>query len=251
MEKIMDLQFILTQSVVVLTLVLVQYCNGLLVTYKEVKVNYTRKINHFLLFFVPILLNQGYAHDYEFGLYALGAFLAVAKFVFYTRPVRDRVTIIRMMFRSFDRPEDRPYTLLWIVTQTAAGYLVLIPMGMLFSYYQLYHLLMIPVLIYGIGDGLAEPVGVKFGRHKYQTYALFTRNKYTRSLEGSFVVFITSVAVITFYYFSAGFTTAQFVIALLVVPILMTLAEAFSPHTWDSPIMFLVGYIVIFSIAFV
>ena len=46
------------------------------------------------------------------------------------------------------------------------------------------------------------------------------------------------VAVVLFH---ASFTPAQFIAALLVVPLGMTLAEAFSPHTWDTPYMFLVG----------
>ena len=41
--------------------------------------------------------------------------------------------------------------------------------------------------------------------------------------------------------FHASFTPPQFLAALLVVPIAVTLAEAFSPHTWDTPYMFLVG----------
>jgi hypothetical protein len=39
----------------------------------------------------------------------------------------------------------------------------------------------------------------------------------------------------------ASFSTPQFIGALLIVPISITLAEAFSPHTWDTPYMFLVG----------
>ena len=35
----------------------VAYASGSLVYYKGVKVNYTRKINHFALFFVPMFLD--------------------------------------------------------------------------------------------------------------------------------------------------------------------------------------------------
>ncbi len=246
MDIILDWSFLLKQASNIFVLVAVQYCNGLLVLHKGVKVNYTRKINHFMLFFIPIFLNRGYAYEEDFLLYFLGAFMAVAKFIFYTRPVRDRVSLIRTMFRSFDRPEDRPRTLLWIVTQTAMGYMVLLPMGVLFAYYDLLHLMLIPILIYGIGDGLAEPVGVRFGRCKYPAYALFTGKEYFRTLEGSSMVFLTSVAVVLAFH--SYFTTQQLILALLALPVIMTLAEAFSPHTWDSPIMFLVGYMTLFGI---
>jgi len=249
MEAILAPSFIFEQSLNLLALCLIQFGNGWLVTYKNVKVNYTRKINHFLLFFIPIFLNRGYAYDEEYWLYALGAALAVFKFVFYTRPFRERIPFIDMMFRSFDRPEDRPYTLLWITTQTAAGHLVLIPMGIFFASQGLISLVLIPILIYGIGDGLAEPVGVRFGRYKYRVRALFTKRTYYRTLEGSACVFITSLAVIAAWY--GNFSLPQFVTALAAIPLLMTLAEAFSPHTWDSPAMFLTGFVTLYLVSMI
>lgn len=248
MENIFEWGFLLSQSFNVFLLVFSQYVNGLLVEYKNVKVNYTRKINHFLLFLIPIFLNQDLIHSENIGLFILGAALAVFKFVFYIKPIRERVPFIKTMFNSFDRPEDRPHTLLWITSQTAVGYLVLIPMSLLFANNGLLELVLIPIFIYSIGDGLAEPVGVYFGKHAYRVHALFTKKKYTRTLEGSSVVFLTSIGVILFYH--ASFSPGQFIVALLTVPILMTLAEALSPHTWDSPTMFLVGYLTLFNIAY-
>jgi len=244
-----DPGYLLTQSVNILVLIGSQYFNGLLVIHKNVRVNYTRKINHFMLFFVPILLNRGYAHYETYGLFIIGAFLAVAKFIFYTGPVRNRVPFINVMFTSFDRPEDRPHTLLWLVTQTAAGYMVLIPMSILFAAHDLLEFVLIPILIYGIGDGLAEPVGVRFGRHRYRTPALFTGKEYYRTLEGSAAVFFTSLAIIAAYY--NYFTPQQFLAAIIAVPVIMTLVEALSPHTWDAPTLFLAGYITLYSIAMI
>ncbi len=246
MEKLLDLSFVLNQSTNVLVLVLSQYLNGLLVIHKNVKVNYTRKINHFLLFFIPIFLNRGYAHIEAFDLYAIGALLAVVKFIFYIKPVRDRVPFINVMFHSFDRPEDRPHTLKWIVTQTAAGYMVLLPASIIFAHYGLLHLVLIPILIYGIGDGLAEPVGVRFGRHKYRSYALFTHKSYVRTLEGSAVVLLSGLAVVAAFH--SFFTSLQFIVAMAVIPPLLTLVEAYSPHTWDSPTMFFAGYLSLLGI---
>lgn len=246
MDTILELGFLHRQGINILLLCLIQYGSGLLVVHKNVKVNYTRKINHFLLLFIPAFLNMDIAFEGEFGLYSVGAVLAVLKFVFYTEPIRKRVPFINMMFRSFDRPEDRPYTLLWLTTQTAAGYLILIPMGMLFVYLDLLYLMAIPILIIGIGDGLAEPVGVRFGRYKYKVYALFSDKKYYRTLEGSACVLITSLVVVIAHY--TQFTSSQFTIALILIPVLMTIAEALSPHTWDTPIMFITGYVSLLGI---
>lgn len=249
MDAVLDVSFLLTQLMSLGLLVLIQFTSGLLVIHYRVKVNYTRKINHFLLFVVPILFNQGYAVDRSAGLFVLGAVLAVAKFVFYTRPIRERVPFLRIMFRSFDRPEDRPNTLIWIVSQTAVGYLVLIPIGLLLAHYGRIELLLIPLLIYGIGDGLAEPIGVRFGRRRYAVPALFTTDRFHRTYEGSACVFLTSVGVLLVY--NRFFTPPQLAIALLCIPILMTLAEALSPHTWDSPLMFLVGGLSVWAVTFV
>ena len=102
------------------------------------------------------------------------------------------------MFLSFDRPEDRPNTLLWLSTQLIAGYLILIPIIIYFYKIGYGALILVPILVNGIGDGLAEPVGVRFGRLKYKTYALFTKIKYERTIEGSACVFFTSIILIIF-----------------------------------------------------
>ena len=91
-----------------------------------------------------------------------------------------------------------------------------------------------------IGDGLAEPVGVRFGKYEYQTKALFTNKTYVRTLEGSACVLITGFIVIAMHF--EFFTMTQFILSMLFVPIIMTLTEAYSPHTWDTPFLMFTGY---------
>ena len=145
------------------------------------------------------------------------------------------------MFEGFDRPEDRPYTLIWLWTQLAAGFAVMLPMIWLFGQWGLASLVLIPILINVVGDGLAEPVGIRFGKHEYKTRALFTEKEYVRTLEGSACVLITGLIVVTMHY--EYFTTTQFVLSMLLVPLLMTLTEAYSPHTWDTPFLMFTGYV--------
>tara|TARA_B100001996_G_C18470570_1_gene519777 strand:- start:127 stop:603 length:477 start_codon:yes stop_codon:yes gene_type:complete len=150
------------------------------------------------------------------------------------------------MFLSFDRPEDRPNTLLWLSTQITVGYLILIPAIIYFISIGYSDLILIPILVNGIGDGLAEPVGVRFGKLKYKTYAIFSKIKYERSVEGSACVFFTSIIVIIF--FQSGFTSSEFISALIIFPLVMTLAEAFAPHTWDTPFLFLFGFLTLYIV---
>lgn len=150
------------------------------------------------------------------------------------------------MFASFDRPEDRPRTLLWLSTQTVGTAVIQIPLIFFLSSIGKFELLYIPVFINGIGDGLAEPVGIRFGKHPYKVKALFTKKIYQRTIEGSLCVFITGI--LTILLFSELFTGNQFIAAITLIPISMTLAEAFSPHTWDSPFLYFTAAVEIISI---
>lgn len=230
----------------------IMYLTGLLVLKKGVKVNYTRKINHFSLLAVPFLLGiilrspppRGGTGDYIMQIVGLlSGLLFLALFL---KPIRERVGIFNTAFRGIDRPEDRPYTLIWITTQTAANFIVATPIAVYLGMINKPELIFIIILINGIGDGLAEPVGVRFGKHKYQTFALFTKRKYVRTIEGSACVFITSIVVVIL--FGSLFSTSQFIIALITFPIIMTLVEAKAPHSWDNPFLFAVGSILLFLI---
>ena len=105
--------------------------------------------------------------------------------------------------------------------------------------YDMAILISITWLIAGIGDGLAEPVGVRFGKRTYKVYALFTDRKYTRTLEGSLCVFASGILAVALHI--EVLNQQQFILALLIIPIVMALAEALSPHTWDGPFLYLVG----------
>ena len=71
----------------------------------------------------------------------------------------------------------------------------------------------------------------------------------TTSISPQKIVGLT-VVLIAIAAFQQHFTFAQFIVALLTLPILITLAEAFSPHTWDSPLIYGVGGITMIGISF-
>jgi len=215
------------------------YGLGLLVLKKGVKVNYTRKVFHFALFFLPIYMAPVIAFEPSLLTVVLSGTVFMLCIASMAKPFRDKSRFITTVFASIDRPEDRPYTLLWVSTQMLATYAVLILVLWWLSAYEKTVLIYITVLISGIGDGLAEPVGVRFGKRTYQTRALFTDRKYTRSIEGSACVFFSGILAIVLM--QEHLTLTQIVLALLIIPISMTLAEAFSPHTWDAPFLYGVG----------
>ena len=227
-------------------LVSIHYIAGLLVIHRNFKVNYTRKINHFAFFFLPALLSSIIEYPFSAATFFMDMMCALLFLTLLIKPLRDRSKLLFVMFCSLDRPEDRPLTLVWLYTQFIASYSVLIPLLVYFESHDMLPLLMIIIIANGVGDGLAEPLGIRFGKRKYSTYALFTKEKYVRSYVGSTCVFVTTfLAILAFQQY---FNSTQLIVALITIPILITLAEAFSPHTWDSPLIYAVGGISMMSV---
>ena len=239
------------EAIHIVLLALAGYGLGLLVERRGWRVNYTRKLNHFVLFAIPFLFRP--ALPYEGRLWMI--FVSAAGFLipvsFLMEPVRRRFRFLQTIFAAIDRPEDRPHTLWWVVTQASAAYLVIV--GVLVGLNTAFgdgaeQLILIPALVTAIGDGLAEPVGVRFGRHTYTARALGTSKRYTRSLEGSACVFVTAVLVTAGVQWLAvhqgyppPFPGWRLGLAVLLIPAAMTLTEAVSPHSWDAPFLYAVG----------
>lgn len=249
----MEFGFFIEMSIKMGIFYIIMYLTGLLVLKRGVKVNYTRKINHFALLAVPFLLsmimrpsNSSGGGPPDIFMQVIGLLSGLLFFVIFLKPIRERFGFIKTTFAGIDRPEDRPFTLRWITTQTAANYIVAIPVAMYLGMIGKPELIFIIILINGFGDGLAEPIGIRFGKHKYQTNALFTKRKYVRSLEGSACVLVTSI--VTLLLFSDLFSPIQLFVALIAFPNIMTLAEAKSPHSWDNPFLFAIGGILLFLI---
>ena len=233
-----DNMFILNQFCRYLVICITQYLSALLVIYKNVKVNYTRKIIHISYFIWPQIFDLLFGYEKSVYTELWNVWIILILLLMMHKIIRDRVSIINTMFKAVDRPEDRPHTLFWFSSQIIVGLMVIIPFSIYFNYIDKIGLIFIPILINGLADGLAEPVGIRFGKHKYQTKALLSSKKYTRSYEGSFCVFIVSTIIIACYY--KYINLDQYLFSLFVIPIMSTLAEAFAPHTWDSPFIYLV-----------
>ncbi len=238
--------FFINQFVLLSILFCLYYVTGKLVSNNGIKVNYTRKINHFALFFLPTILSLVFVYDKSSVTRVLGLVFAICALFIFIQPLRERSGILQTMFLSFDRPEDRPHTLRWLITQYIAAAIVIIPLTMYLASVNLEALVLIPILINGLGDGLAEPVGVRFGRIKYNACALFSDKIYQRSIEGSLCVFVAGI--LSIVVLSHEFTPPQFIAALVTIPLATTLAEAFSPHTWDSPFIFGVAGVLLIGI---
>lgn len=226
--------------------------NGYILTSKAswFKVNYTRKFQHFAAYAVPLLVHMKGSADVPGSAIlhlAWGDVVPLLGFLVLIKPIREMKVIgtpFMMMFNSLDRPEDRPDCLKWIIGgNILPGLFIIIGFHLLFAtqFEPLQaQLVMIFVLVAGVGDGLAEPVGIYFGTHKYKTRSCTSADLYTRSLEGSACVFLTTFVWLIFYA-DCFPHESQFWLLMVVLPPVMALAEATSPHTMDTPILMILG----------
>ena len=229
------------------------YCNtddkGYITTSKNnwFKVNYTRKIQHFAAYLVPLLSppTQPFGilpHLWE-SLFVLFMFLVLIK------PIREFSTFFMLQFNSLDRIEDRPNTLKWIVLgNMLPGLFIITVFKQIFeTHLHLPLLASVVVFTVAIGDGLAEPVGTYLGKKKYVVPSWNLKHRYVRSYAGSACVYIA--ALVFLFLFKGQFTNPQeFWSAIILFPPIMTLSEAFAPHSMDTPIMMLVGFSLLFGI---
>jgi len=214
------------------------------------KVNYTRKLQHFAAYLVPLLMHTSAAGSAKGPLtLAWGNWVTLLGFLILIKPLRERFTFVMLQFNSLDRPEDRPNTISWIVGgNILPGCFMIILFRWLYSWTDQQDLSYIFIFITGIGDGLAEPVGIYLGKHKYWTNSCFGDRRYQRSFEGSACVFLSSIIFTTLLWYVFK-TPWQFWTAMIVLPPLMTYSEATSPHTIDTPFLMGLGGLSLFAIS--
>lgn len=215
---------------------------GLLVWYKGWSVAFTRKIIHvFGLIVIPamfvIMTPQGLSLPRVIVLSAVwnSLSLSLPLAIMFLQPVRKWVYLQKISFASLERSDDRPWANLWMVLQSIAGTMVQTPMIEWMLAEQKGLLIWIPIFAVGLGDGLAEPVGRMWGKHKYEVTALFSSKKYTRSYEGSACVFFFTFLAVLIGLPEMNWLQAA--LCILTIPIANTVAEAKSPHTFDNHFM--------------
>jgi dolichol kinase len=223
------------------------------------KVNYTRKLQHLAAYVIPLLITppsdcmpesmypQGNADTLGLIQAWWAHFFTLLGFLALIKPLRESFTILMLQFNSMDRPEDRPNCLNWLIGGNVfPGYCLLIPLRFLFGYSCQQSLIYVVIFIVGLGDGFAEPVGVNLGVHKYQSRGCDCGDGegevryYTRSWEGSATVFLSGILFPCIQYYQFA-NAEQFILALLLLPPFVTVAEATAPHTMDTVSLILVA----------
>ncbi len=217
----------------------ISYCLGYLVEKHNWVVGYTRKILALGIYFTPFVLNYFSYYRMNGVSVVMTAATTFVCILLMSHPFRSRYKFLATAFAAIDRPNDQPLTLAWLSTSIIASWCVVIVWYLSIGPNS-WPYIFVALFISGVGDALAEPVGIKFGRNKYNVRAIWTDKIYARSIEGSICVFLSGVVAVViagqlFPY--ANFE--QFLWSLILIPIVTTIAEAKSPHTWDQP--FIIG----------
>eukprot|EP01083_Nonionella_stella_P105249 302653_1 len=226
-------------------------CMSYLAIRYDMKINYTRKLarlpsipKYFLVDYLPAVPGFKNNESTTLLIFATSQLLYILMF---HRTMRNKFYLLQFIFIACNRVEDQPYTLQFSLTEDFMRFFVYYPVTLWVAYKdQSEAIIFIPQIINSIGDGLAEPVGIKFGKHKYKAFALYFDGKwfngqFTRSVEGSLCVFFTTIIVILVEYGAGIFSNAQLLYLLMTMPFYMTTAEAIAPHTNDGPFMALTG----------
>lgn len=205
--------------------VLVSWCvTGALRLRGELRAGDARKINHVLalagvaLWFgwLPTEVARGSA-------IVTGATLLVCVLV--TCGLRE-YRPFRWGFAANTRPSDAPHEAAFFWSSWLVSMVAILIADLLFLDMRVTRT---AALVVGLADGLAEPVGVRWGRHRYSVQWPGMRAA-VRSVEGSLCVLVTSFLVVLGCYWE----TEGVVAGTVLIAVLLTVVEAASPHGWDN-----------------
>ncbi len=160
--------------------VLAAFLAGRLRIRKQIQTSYTRKIFHFLVFTAAGLIHllAGLPEVVLFGsivcVCVLFALWRGAGFPFY---------------EAMARPQDSPHRSFFILVPMLTTLLGGVLANLLFG-----RMALVGYLVCGWGDALAEPVGTRWGRHRYRVPSLLGVPA-TRSWEGSASVWVAGTLV--------------------------------------------------------
>jgi len=187
---------------------------------RGVRTPYTRKIFHFAIFTSAGLLQL--AH----GLPAVVLFGAItALVVLYAVWRGPGFAFYEALARPSDEPRRTFFILVPLLTTAAGGVLSNLLFGPVFA--------PIGYLVGGWGDAVGEPVGTRWGRHRYRVPSL-AGVAATRSLEGSAAVFAIGAAAAALATLALGVPAGTAAAVGLACGAGGALVEAVSSHGLDN-----------------
>lgn len=186
---------------------------------RGVRTPYTRKIFHFVIFTAAGLL------QIFVGLPAVVIFGSVTSlFVLYAVWRGDGFPLYEAMARPTDAPRRTLFILIPLVTTALGG----VTANLLFPAWAF-----VGYLVCGWGDAVGEPVGTRWGRHRYSVPSMLGVRS-TRSVEGSFAVFVAGTLATAAALALQDATAVDTVRIAIGAGLAGALVEAISTHGLDN-----------------
>jgi len=186
---------------------------------KRIHTVYTRKIFHLLIFTAAglIMLVWGTIPVFIFGF-------IISCLIIFTIIRGSKSSFHQAIARNSDLNHSSMNIILPFVSTAIGGAASVLIFGK-FS--------LVGFLISGWGDGIAEPVGIKWGLHKYKTPP-WGKNANYKSVEGSASVFIVGIIAAVFALLLLEIPLKETIIIAVCCSFVSTITEAFSLHGTDN-----------------
>lgn len=180
---------------------------------------YTRKVFHFFIFTMAVVVHVAFGAP---GVAVYGSVVAAA--VVYATVRGDGFPFYEAMARPGDAPHRTLFILVPLATTALGGVLANLLFGDLAA---------VGYLVAGWGDAVGEPVGTRWGRHRYRVPSL-AGVPATRSLEGSSAVLLCGAAAAVIVLLLRGYDAPVALGVGLACGGAGALVEAVSTHGLDN-----------------
>ena len=199
--------------------VLVSWFVGRLRIERNVRTAYTRKFFHFSIFTAATIIHLVWGLP---GVTVLGIITTAIVVFAITRG--DGFPLYEALARPSDEPRRTLFIIVPLVTTALGG----IATNTFFPAYAY-----IGYLVCGWGDAVGEPVGSRWGVHRYRVPSL-SGVPATRSLEGSMAVFLVGSAAAIIGFASSGYSATHAAAVGFACGFAGALVEAISNHGIDN-----------------
>jgi phytol kinase len=127
------------------------------------------------------------------------------------------------------REQDSPHRSFYIIVPFLSTAIAGVTDNILFGQVAL-----VGYLVAGWGDAVGEPIGVRFGKHKYRVPSYKGIVCY-RSIEGSLAIYLVStLAAFVVLFCAIKNSIAVSITGAIVAGLVTALVEAYSPHGMDN-----------------
>jgi phytol kinase len=205
--------------IAVVYLGIVTWFVGYLKSEQHVRTAYTRKIFHFLVFTAVSAVHLIWRLP---GVTVFG--IVATLLVIYTVIKGDGFPL----YEALARPADAPHRTLFVIVPLITTALGGITTNALFANYAY-----VGYLVCGWGDAVGEPVGSRWGKHKYSVPSM-AGVRAQRSLEGSFAVFLIGSIAAGIGLLAAGLAANTAIWGGLACGAAGAIVEAGSTHGLDN-----------------